>query len=515
MPRVSQWSWNNDWNQVRAINEIDAEMETDRRLHRRRLREARQEFNSGLEKVDSRISSVSDRIDTVLEWTELRFQLIEFDEYAARKAIRKPFRSLAGGLPAAAPAVEDVPGYWMPPAAVALLRLAAGSGATSGSFTDLTASLELARERDAVRSELFSLAVGVCFDQPALIDAAALRLLGGPACLGPDETGEVAAAWRDLWEHAALGELGPGAAALLKERLEAVFDPEALDEAELRAWDEAIRCFDAPRSAPLEEADAFARLREHLSAAEAPSATGVRIGPGEHWRLYLQELIEEPSPAELPLVEAMEELYLPEDRLQRSRPSWSEPEGTVAALLREDLFDPHGPPALRALALESAAPLLRSRIEAMGPGPEGPEPITYVVKRFGAKITVGRDGHDAAHLEAAERRLERNMNLEAPSSATAAVVAACFAAAAVALVLTGFWPLALPALIGVAVPVWRHSRARSNHASKRESLERQTAGLRAELARAKERARNSEAARDERLAAVAEARGELLAVLGE
>ncbi|WP_035700316.1 hypothetical protein, partial [Glycomyces tenuis] len=422
MPRVSQWDWNYERSQINAINEMDEEMAAERRLQRKRLRETREEFSSGLKQVDSRLSSVSGRIDTVLEWTELRFQLIEFDEYAARKEIRRPFRALAGGLPAEVPDVHDVPGSWMPPAAIALLRLVARSGAASGSFTDLSASLELARERDPVRSELFGLTVALCFDQPAFIDAAVLRLLGESTELGLAEPGEVAAGWRTLWEHAALGEFGPSAASLLKERLAALFDPAALDEEELRAWDEAILSFDTPESAPLPEAEAFARLREHLSAAEAPRPAGVTVEPDDRWRRYLQELIEEPSPAELPLVEAMEELHLPEDQLQRSKPTWSESEGTVAALLREDLFDPDGPPALRSLAFELAAPLLRSRVEALGASAP-PEPITYTVKRVGAKVVVGRDGHDAADLEAAERRIEQNMGLKAPSVVSAAVTA--------------------------------------------------------------------------------------------
>src|SRR5699024_9556422 len=115
--------------------------------------------------------------------------------------------------------------YWLPPAAVALLRLVARDGAASGPFADLGASLELARERDPVRSELFTLAVALCFDQPAFVDAAALRLLGEPTDLGLTEPGEVADGWRTLWEHAALGRFGAGGHGLVRERLAARFDP--------------------------------------------------------------------------------------------------------------------------------------------------------------------------------------------------------------------------------------------------------------------------------------------------
>lgn len=515
MTRVSHWNWDSDWSQTRAINELDQEIEAERQFQQRRLREARAEFSSGLKQVDSKLSSVSDRIETILEWTDLRFQLIEFDEHAARQAIRRPFRALAGGLPAVAPDVEDVPGYWLPPAAVALLRLVTRSGAVSGPFADLGTSLELARERDAVRSELFTLAVALCFDQPAFIDASALRLLGEPTDLGLSEPGEVAAGWRTLWEHAALGEFGPSAEALLRERLAALFDPEAFDEEELRAWDRAILTFGGVDAASPSEAEAFERLRGHLLAAEAPRAPEVAVEPDERWRQYLQELIEEPSPAELPLVEAMEELHLPEDRLQRSHPAWADSAGTVAALVRRDLLDPDGAPALRAIALELAAPLLRSCVERLGETPETLDPITRVVKRVGSKITVGRDGHDAAELEAAERRIEQNMSLAGPSKPLLVTAFAFLGLAVLIPALGGPWPLAVLCLIGTAVPLWLYRKGGDEQAMNREHCERQIARLRTEVEHAKDAVREAEAERAERVAALGKAREALLASLPE
>jgi hypothetical protein len=72
--------------------------------------------------------------------------------------------------------------------------------------------------------------------------------------------------------------------------------------------------------APLGGPEALKALAEHLRAAtDTPRAEAPE--PDERWRLYLQELIEEPSPAELPLVQAMEELHLPDDELQRPPPA--------------------------------------------------------------------------------------------------------------------------------------------------------------------------------------------------
>lgn len=235
MSRVSPWT--NDFGTANAINDLDDELAAERAARRReasRFVSEQAKVQHQLEQVGSRIDSVTDQISTVLEWTELRFQLLEFDEYQARKEIRKAFRALAQGRPAVLPEVDDVPGYWMPPAALAVLPLilrerhpAAVPACRPGAnpFEDLKSGLESARERDAVRAQLFHLAVGLCFDQPAFIDATVLRLLSEPVGLGQTEAGQVAKGWRALWEHVALGGFGPAAVEQLSGRLAALFDP--------------------------------------------------------------------------------------------------------------------------------------------------------------------------------------------------------------------------------------------------------------------------------------------------
>src|SRR5690606_21955601 len=157
---------------------------------------------------------------------------------------------------------------------------------------------------------------------------------------------------------------------------------------------------------------------------------------------------------------------------------------------------------------EVCAPLLRSRVERLGEAAASPEPITRVVKRGGARVTVGRDGRDPAELEAAEQRVERSMELLGPSLPATAATAGGFGALALVLLLTGVWPLSVLCLIGVAVPLWRHSQARTRASLERERFERQVAELRAEVKRAKEAVREAEREREARLAALARARAE-------
>lgn len=589
MTRVTNW-WSGDYDQNRAINDLDEELAAERAARRqqnRRLQETRSQLDKSLKKVDSKLSGVSDRIDTVLNWTELRFQLLEFDEYQARKEIRKTFRALAEERPSLPPVFEDVPGYWLPPAAAAVLPLILRERSTVATahslpFADLKSGFEAARERDGIRAELFNLAVGRSFDQPALIDAAVLRLLGEPADLGfanrphPDyeaaEPGQVAQSWRTLWEQTVLGEFGPGAVDQLRTVLREQFDPASVDATELEAWDLAIATFGAEDGKWPSKAEAYEPLAAHLAAAQESAADGIvsngnvsneiastgltstgiassgigidgaaandlasnsltsnsltsndigttSLAPtgltsdslasdslalsgvtvedaapsrdDRPWHRYLQELIEEPSPAELPLVREMEALELA-DSDASSRPTWSGSAGTIPALLRRDLLDPEGPLALRRFALDLAAPLLRSRLQE--PEPPAP-PAVVLVKRRSLTVEVTAAGHDQKQAAAVEARIAQ-AGQAAPSKAGPGGVAAVLLALALIMVFTGQWFVAILFALGTLVPYWWFRGQVADHAKDLSRREDQLADLRAGLAKAREEA----AAQDVRLA---------------
>lgn len=605
------WVWSQtarDKRQEHAIRELAEQQRRAARNADRRQRDERKELEGRIDESSSRLSS---RIDVVLRWTELRFQQVEFDEYQARREIRNTVRALAAGRQPLARGFEDVPGYWLPSAAAAVLPLVlrdrVPAQRTAGNaFADLKSGLEHARERDAVRTELFSLAVGRCFDQPAFIDAAVLRLLSEPADLGVVEPGQVARGWRTLWEQAAQGAFGPGAesqiAALLRER----FDPAAIDEEALATWEEAIEGFGATR------AEAIAALEAHLTAKpraedrggedatadpqsdatapEAPAAAlsgslgstaesgALRLGvpvpsseapnapsgslendallgstaesgaprlggsaPGSEspaapsgsfgndallgttaetgaprlgvstpiseapaaetreplrddtaWRSYLQELIEEPSAAELPLVRQMAELDpTPQGREGDSR-SWSAPAGTLAELIRRDLFDPETPIPLRRIALGLATPILRSRLDRAEASIGTTEKVTVSVRRRGEYIAVTRDGHDPEQFEAVERRIDEAFHAAEPSKPLAVAIAAALGALSVLTLVFGQWFLAVLFALAVLIPIWKF---RSDAAKARKHYHRrdeQLAEVRAALVRARKDAERQE-----------------------
>lgn len=111
MSRVNPW-WSSDVGHANAINDLDDELAAEREARYReasRVALEQAKVARHLEQVGSRIDSVTDQINTVLEWIDLRFQLLEFDEYQVRKEIRKAFRAIPQGRPAILPEVDDVP----------------------------------------------------------------------------------------------------------------------------------------------------------------------------------------------------------------------------------------------------------------------------------------------------------------------------------------------------------------------------------------------------------------------
>ncbi|MEU5153215.1 hypothetical protein [Glycomyces sp. NPDC021274] len=561
---MSTWYWTDAGRERAQMDAIEQQ-----RAHTRRLERERRAGEAKLaEKISTAASEMHSRLDTVLRWTELRFQLLEFDEYQARKEIRNTVRALAAGRMPVLRGIDDVPGYWLPPAAAAVLPLVVrdrfpGQGTGGNAFADLKTGLEAARERDAVRAELFGLAVGRCFDQPVFTDAAVLRLLSEPADLGVVEPGQVARGWRTLWEQAALGAFGPGAEAQLASLLRERFDPGALDEAALAAWDEAIGGFGGSRPASL------AALAAHFTAVAGPeerageanvdgatvgdAAPGTAAGDGTGsgalrlgepgraaadiagtaalldvdgasgggtgtarlgdaaredaaaepryddavWRSYLQELIEEPSEGELPLVREMAGLHPSAEGREGARHSWTDPAGTVADLVRRDLFDPEAPMPLRRLALGLAAPVLRERLDRIEASLGTPAKATVTVRRRGEYIEVTRDGHDPDQFAAVERRIERAFAAAAPSKPVATAIGAALALLGVLMVAFGQWFLAVLFVLAVIIPIAKYrsdaAKARTNQHRRDEQL----AETRAALAKARKDAENQERAETE------------------
>ncbi|MEU5873643.1 hypothetical protein AB0A73_19055 [Glycomyces sp. NPDC047369] len=486
----NRWVWTDegrDRRQEHAIDELARRQRRQARESEERQREAQLRLEG---RIDAASSRLAERIETLFAWTDLRFRLLEFEEYEARKHIRNAFRALAEGRPARLPDLHDLPGYWLLPAASATLPLVLRGRPAGGTApaADLTTGLAAARGRDAVRAELFNLAVGRCFGQAVLVDAAFLRLIADAPDLGAAEPGQVADGWRGLWEQAALGAFGPAAAVQLAGRLRELFAPGAdaaadadgpapgLDETGVKEWDRAIETFGSVGAAEPPLAEALVSLRLHLTAetaGELPDLDG-------RWRRCLQDLIEEPSPAELPLVRRLEELAVGEAPL-RSRPAWADAAGTVAELIRRDVFDPETPIALRRLALDLAAPFLRARLDHLQESMEAPAPAVVTVKRRGGSVDVTAAGHDADEAAALEDRISSGFDSKGPSKPVYTATGAVITALAAALAAFGQWVPAVFVALAVLIPVLMYRADAKKAAKEAEKRDGQLADLRAAL----------------------------------
>ncbi|MGH8878121.1 MAG: hypothetical protein ACRD0P_12380 [Stackebrandtia sp.] len=509
------WSWNT-YNHERRQNEALDDLAHQNARQASRFHQSQRETKA---RITKEISSVNTRLDTLLSWMDLRFQLLEFDEYQARREVRRCFRALASASSLALPPVTDVPGYWLPPAALPLARMVLalrGEASPPGRTTDDLAGdvhkgLDIARKCDPVRGDLFVLATAASFDLPHLMESAVSRLLDGPADFGAGDD-KVASGWRVLWEQAAQGDFGTQAADRLAQRLADRFDPKSLDEAALTSWDRSIL---APGKGsgdgPLATAKAFDRLTSLVSGMETD--TTERGGPHylDLWHGIVEDLVNEPSPAELPVVTAMEELRDAPEAIN-SRQQWMDRGGTVADRLRSDLLDDDTPAACRRLALRLSGDLLRQRVDAIVDSDTRWESAGTVVKCLGSDLRVYSSGPVPSQLQKARERIDRHIEPAVPRWPTV-VAAAVLAIAAVAAAVGQSWVLAVGFALAIAVPVGIRLAKQAKVADSAAQAKSRSARLDKDLEAAQEKERKAEAKRAEDLVVLAKSRAALVEVL--
>ncbi|QSB06403.1 hypothetical protein [Natronoglycomyces albus] len=493
---VLWWGWG-DARQNRAINSLAEQTQS---RHNRMARAASRSNRQLQERITNEISGVQGRFDEVLEIIELRFQLAEYDEYQVRTNARKTFRALAAQTDPVSSEFHDVDGYWMPPAALAMRDLIQGTG------IDMQENLDRARERDRLRTELLALSVGVCFEQPLLQPPAISHLLALDPALESDgepteegisqEAGPrqvVSNGWRQLWKQCARGDFGAAAYQQLQTRLRELVEaePATLSSAQLRTWTDAIRAL-APTSATGAEGvgATIDSLYEHVkdSLKEVPAiptpAEGLQSDDLEQWRHFLQELIEEPSAAERPLLEALRSLRSGYTA-GGDDPTWKQPAGGLPDLFLHDIVADGVAPAQRAIALRLAAPWLLQTVDAIFHGAAANSKLSRELRHRALRVTVSSDGADPVELEKLERRIASWARPEIPSSSSqAAIVAVCLAVAFLFFTCDQA-VLGVLSLLGLAIPFWRHRQAIATAEDERLTYEQMFAELQREIAATK------------------------------
>jgi hypothetical protein len=414
----------------------------------------RSQFAKAQGGLENRLSALARAFDAFVELSDLRTELTLYGDAAvARHRVRKFLAEVMAGR-AAPLALDDVPGYWLVPAARALAAQLAGD--RTGSAGHVTT----ATEWDATRTTLFLTAAATQMGLPGVTAVQLAALL--PAAGTPGTP--VTHAQRAIWLAAADGRFGAAGRALLTERLTTLLStPDAGTERD--QWREAVQRLDrTARSAPLppqrRAAAALAALRAHCAAPPAPTPAQSDVdGTADADPLgdIVRRLVDEGSAAEVPLLRRAEELrriVTSDTAHPASHQPWDAVVGSVHELVRAD-FAPDAPPALRGVALRAARRWLAAVADDLAAEAAADPPRTLTTRSTGYTVTVDVNGAVPGEYAAAERHIDTSF--QSPRGPRVAAAGTGIAAAALAVV--GFladlpW-LAVFALLAAAVAALR------------------------------------------------------------
>ena len=416
-----EWGTGQDYKQNQAINQLEMQLSYQETRNRRVITAAQERSR----KLAGDLAGLAARVDEFIEYTDLRFQQLNFAHIArARSAVNDRFAALASGETLPTGDLIDIPGYWLPPAARGILSQLTGSG-------PIESDMDSARMRDRLRTELFQLSAGLCFERPDLAGPVVDGVLRQPLTLTsgddpqPGATTEVASAWRDLWCRTAAGEFGPAAINRLRSRL-------APAAAELVAdmWHQQIGSRWANASEALV---GMRRILADLGNDPTPRTVDDDV---ERWRQTLQELVTEGFGAERSILIRLAQIR---DSVEdNDRPGWQRPVGTVADLLAGDLLDESAPPQLRRLALSLCADDLVLAVAGIADNAKQEMPVNRTVRAAGIDWTITPD----TTVDAAE--LERSIGSQYPVVPTTTTLMVTILTAVVTVVM-------IPVLPGLAV----------------------------------------------------------------
>ncbi|MFD0559669.1 hypothetical protein FB566_0319 [Stackebrandtia endophytica] len=352
------------------------------------------------DRVAAEVARLEDRLDALVELTDLRFQLLEHHETnRVRNELDRRLSLLSrGGVPPEHP-LDDIPGYWLPPVANLLLIKLRGGGEPVDEL------LELARERDRFRTDLFVLSAGIGFEVAELSRMTSGSLLSQPIhpdLVDPDlglET-PVPTAWRRLWIDAAGGGLGEPAREQLESRLAgAVSDLELADRLTQRVSHGG--------TSPLTD---LRRLRERCQKVMASArTTGAGAIDTESWRGFLRELVEEGHAEEIDLRRRTGDLLrrFTEPSDQAPGGLWADT-GSLGDLLAQDILDDSAPDAQAAVAMRVGADAVMLCTQRLWERTRKEAPDVRTVRVEGVSIKVTLQGVRAEDRQRVADRIDEH-----------------------------------------------------------------------------------------------------------
>jgi hypothetical protein len=403
-------SWT-DYSQNTRIRDLEEALDSAHARMANERRHLRSELSQVRGNLEKRLDRVSATLDAFIELSDVRETLALFGD--AARARHRTLQMLDGAAVADL-RLDDVPDYWLVPAAHGLHALYADDPATARLRFD-----EAAR-RDPARGRAFAALA------TALTRAEHARAMGATLTADllphlPVPSAEIDRAQRSLWLLTADGSFGDDAR-------------EHLLLSTLRHWSaegaQPTRVTGLAAAAPagtrgpgrgrppaeitqrLTAARELTALREgvaritglggedHAVEALAPD----RVSADFLWE-SLRLLVEEGSPEEAPMLARAGELRSVIEGGASGPPAWGDRVGTVAALLNDDMVRDGAPPHRRTFALVLQRPAVLDTAETLlGRATEPVEDRTSVPIR-GMRVRVTSEGADARDLADLDTRL--------------------------------------------------------------------------------------------------------------
>lgn len=380
--------WYVDGRQNRRIRELQEGVAATQARAASESRALRSQLSQVRGNLEERLNRLAKSFDAFVELSDLRMELALYQDAGL---VRLRVRRLLDGDPDLSTPLDDVPGYWLAPAADALAAWAAGR--------DAERSLAEAARRDAVRTAVFVVLARPSAAEPYL--ETAFPALG--------ETATVAQ--RAVWTACASGAYGDPGRRLAARRVADLFTalPAERRSAEVRRWTAdldgkppklppALRSETALTDGIL-AGDKLGKLRELIAPEPAadpvdtdPAVDTPPLGVPKEHRDLLDRLVDEGSAAEMPLLQRAAELRAVIENGAAAAPpkGWYEATGDTLDLICADSTGTD--PERRLPALRVAAGELNGLAGELAKRAGARPPASITVRLRDQTMRIQRDG---------------------------------------------------------------------------------------------------------------------------
>ena len=403
-----------DYSQNTRIRDLEEALDSAHASMARERRHLRSELSQVRGNLEKRLDRVSATLDAFIELSDVRETLSLFGD--AARARHRTLQMLDG---ATVPdlRLDDVPDYWLVPAAHGLHALHSGDAATARvRFDD-------AARRDADRGRAFAaLATALTHSEHARAMGASLTADLLPHLPLPSE--ELDRGQRALWLLTADGSFGDEAREHLLLSTLRHWSAEGAQPAEATGLGAAppARKRGATRGRlPAEVTDRVGAarrltgLREDvaritaLGGEESPveALAPDRVSAEFLWE-SLRLLVEEGSPEEAPLLARAGELRGVIEGDEGAPPAWDDRVGTVASLLNDDMVRDEAPPHRRTFALVLQIPAVTATAETLLAQATAPVEDRSSAPVRGTRIALTSQGADAQDLAGLDARVAQD-----------------------------------------------------------------------------------------------------------